>query len=145
MQILPTILDLLTESGSLDAPSKKAITDLLPLYEGQSMIRPTIPSKDGRRDWQFSVMNTGGTWLALRSADTPYRLIIPLIPDVEWRFSNVELDPHELKALQDFNLLNLLKLVGAHHDADAVAWVNDAAHVTKWWVEENWRRYEYVP
>jgi hypothetical protein len=145
MQILPTILDLLSESGSLDAPSKNAITSLLPLYEGQSMIRPTIPSKDGRKDWQFSVMNTGGTWLALRSADKPYRLIIPLISDVEWRFSNVDLDPHELKALQDFNLLNLMDLVRTNHDEDAVSWVNDAAHVAKWWVEENWRRYEYVP
>ncbi|KAJ5366293.1 hypothetical protein N7541_000234 [Penicillium brevicompactum] len=115
-----------------------------PLYEGQSMIRPTIPEKDGKQDWQFSVMNTGGTWLALRSAAKPYRLIIPLISDVEWRFSNVDLDPHELKALQDFNLLNLMDLVLQEHDEDAVQWVNDAAHVAKWWVEENWRRYEYT-
>ncbi|CAG7922239.1 unnamed protein product [Penicillium olsonii] len=144
-QILPTILDLLSESGSLDKKSKAAISDLLPLYEGQSMIRSTVPEKDGKQDWQFSVMNTGGTWLALRSAAKPYRLIIPLISDVEWRFSNVDLDPHELKALQDFNLLNLMDLVLQEHDEDAVQWVNDAAHVAKWWVEENWRRYEYVP
>ncbi|CDM31346.1 hypothetical protein DTO013E5_8 [Penicillium roqueforti] len=145
MQILPTILDILSESGSLDNQAKSAIQDLLPLYEGQSMIRPTIPEKDGKQDWQFSVMNTGGTWLALRSAAKPYRLVIPLIPDVEWRFSNVEIDPHELQALQDFNLLDLMNMVLPEHGEDAVQWINDAAHVAKWWVEENWRRYEYMP
>ncbi|KAJ5559068.1 hypothetical protein N7535_009067 [Penicillium sp. DV-2018c] len=144
-QILPTILDLLSESGSLDDQAKKVIKDLLPLYEGQSMIRPAIPEKDGKQDWQFSVMNTGGTWLAMRSAAKPYRLIIPLISDVEWRFSNVEIDPHEVDALQDFSLLNLMKMVSREHGEEAVRWINDAAHVTKWWVEENWRRYEYVP
>lgn len=145
MQILPTILDILSESGSLDNQAKSAIQDLLPLYEGQSMIRPTIPEKDGKQDWQFSVMNTGGTWLALCSAAKPYRLVIPLIPDVEWRFSNVEIDPHELQALQDFNLLDLMNMVLPEHGEDAVQWINDAAHVAKWWVEENWRRYEYMP
>ncbi|KAF3019116.1 hypothetical protein E8E15_005123 [Penicillium rubens] len=145
IQILPTILDILSESGSLDKQSKSAIKDLLPLYEGQSMIRPTFAEKDGKQDWQFSVMNTGGTWLALRSAAKPYRLIIPVIPDLEWRFSNVETDPHELEALQDFDLENLMNMVLSEYGEDAVQWVKDAAHVAKWWVKENWHRYEYVP
>ncbi|KAJ5813065.1 hypothetical protein N7447_010088 [Penicillium robsamsonii] len=145
LQILPTILDILSESGSLDKQAKSVIEDLLPLYEGQSMIRPAIPEKDGKQDWQFSVMNPGGTWVAMRSAAKPYRLIVPLYPDVEWRFSNVESDPQELQPLQDFNLLNLMDMVLPKHGDDAVQWINDAAHVAKWWVEENWRRYEYVP
>ncbi|KAJ6183905.1 hypothetical protein N7519_005206 [Penicillium mononematosum] len=145
IQILPTILDILSESGSLDKQSESAIKDLLPMYEGQSMIRPTFAEKDGKQDWQFSVMNTGGTWLALRSAAKPYRLIIPVIPDLEWRFSNVETDPQELEALQDFDLENLMNMVLAEYGEDAVQWVKDAAHVAKWWVKENWRRYEYVP
>ncbi|CAG8120609.1 unnamed protein product [Penicillium nalgiovense] len=115
------------------------------------MIRPTFARKDGKQDWQFSVMNTGGTWLALRSATKPYRLIIPVIPvipvipNLEWRFSNVETDPHELEPLQDFGLKDLLDMVLPEYGEDAVQWVNDAAHVAKWWVKENWRRYEYVP
>ncbi|KAJ5479838.1 hypothetical protein N7530_005347 [Penicillium desertorum] len=145
IQILPTILDILSESGSLDKQAKSAIKDLLPMYEGQSMIRPTFAEKDGKQDWQFSVMNTGGTWLALRSAAKPYRLIIPVIPDLEWRFSNVETDPHELEALQEFDLENLMDMVLPEYGEDAVQWVKDAAHVAKWWVKENWRRYEYVP
>lgn len=145
MQILPTILDLLVETASLDESAAGAIKDMLPLYEGQSMIRELVPEKDGRRDWQFTVMNTGGTWLAVRSADLPYRLVIPLVPDVEWRFSNVDLDPLELHTQQSFNLLPLLTEVRANDDEDAAGWIEEAAHVTKWWVSENWQRYEYVP
>ncbi|CAG7963794.1 unnamed protein product [Penicillium nalgiovense] len=114
-------------------------------YEGQSMIGPTFARKDGKQDWQFSVMNTGGTWLALRSAAKPYRLIIPVIPSLEWRFSNVKTDPHELEPLQEFGLKNFLDMVLPEYGEDAVQWVNEAAHVAKWWVKENWRRYEYVP
>lgn len=144
MQILPTILDLLKESSSLDEPATHAITDLLPLYEGQSMIRPLIAETQDRQDWQFSTMNTGGTWLALRSAAKPYRLVIPLIPDVEWRFSDVSVDPTEKQYLISFDLVSLVKQVDARQP-EAVQWVKDAAHVAQWWVAENWRRYEYVP
>lgn len=145
LQILPTILDLLVESSSLNEKSARAIQDLLPLYEGQSMIRELVPEKDGKLDWQFTVMNTGATWLALRSAPKPYRLIIPLVPDVEWRFSDVDLDPHEEHTLQSFSLLPLLELVAKRHGDEAAQWVKDAANVAKWWVNENWARYEYTP
>jgi hypothetical protein len=104
-----------------------------------------VTEKDGRQDWQFSVMNTGGTWLALRSASKPYRLVIPLVQDVEWRFTDVEIDPHELHTLQSFSLIPLLEDVAGVHGEDAVEWIKEAAHVTQWWVSENWRRYEYVP
>lgn len=145
LQILPTILDLLVESSSLDEKSTRAIKDLLPLYEGQSMIRELVPEKDGKLDWQFTVMNTGATWLALRSAPKSYRLVIPLVPDVEWRFSDVDLDPHEEHTLQSFSLLPLLEQVAREHGDEAVQWIKDAAHVAQWWVAENWSRYEYTP
>lgn len=109
------------------------------------MIRDLVPEKDGRLDWEFTVMNTGATWLALRSAPKPYRLIIPLVPDVEWRFSNVDLDPQEQHTFQSFNLLPLLEQVAEKHGEDAVQWIKDAAHVAQWWVSENWSRYEYTP
>lgn len=145
MQILPTILDLLKESSSLDEHATRAIEDLLPMYEGQSIIRPLVPEVGGKQDWQFSTMNTGGTWLALRSAAKPYRLIIPLIPDVEWRFSDINTDPGELHYLISFDLLSLISQVEVLHGSEAVQWVSDAAHIAQWWVAENWRRYEYTP
>ena len=143
LQILPTILDLLKESSSLDEQATRAIEDLLPMYEGQSMIRPLVSEVDGKQDWQFSTMNTGGTWLALRSAAKPYRLVIPLIPDVEWRFSDVNIDPGEQHYLISFELLSLIRQVEAQHGHEAAQWINDAAHVAQWWIEDNWRRYEY--
>ncbi|KAJ5239117.1 hypothetical protein N7468_003736 [Penicillium chermesinum] len=129
LQIVPTILDLLVESGSLDEAGTRVIKDLLPLYE----------------DWQFTVMNTGATWLSLRSAPKPYRLVIPLVPDVEWRFSDVSIDPYELHSLQSFNILPLLDEIEKVHGAEALQWTKDAAHIAQWWVSENWRRYEYIP
>ena len=113
------------------------------MYEGQSMIRPLVSEVDGKQDWQFSTMNTGGTWLALRSAAKPYRLVIPLIPDVEWRFSDVSIDPGEQHYLISFELLSLIRQVEAQHGHEAAQWINDAAHVAQWWIEDNWRRYEY--
>jgi len=115
------------------------------MYEGQSIIRPLVPEVGGKQDWQFSTMNTGGTWLALRSAAKPYRLIIPLIPDVEWRFSDVSTDPGEQNYLISFDLLSLISQVEVLHGSEAVQWVSDAAHIAQWWVAENWRRYEYTP
>ena len=109
------------------------------------MIRDLVPEKDGLLDWQFTVMNTGATWLSLRSAPKPYRLVIPLIPDVEWRFTDVSTDPYEQHSLQSFNILPLFDEVEKVHGAEALQWMKDAAHVAQWWVAENWRRYEYDP
>ncbi|KAJ5660363.1 hypothetical protein N7507_006814 [Penicillium longicatenatum] len=145
IQILPTILDLLQQSESVSSNSDKAITSLLPLYEGQSLIRPIIASNDQTRNWQFTVMNTGGSMVAMRSASEPYRLIVPLVPEVEWRFTEIESDPHEKKPIKSFDLESLKSGVAMRHGSDAVQWVNEAARAAQWWVSDNWRRYEYSP
>lgn len=144
-QIVPTLLDLLIESSSLGPDATHAVKNLLPLYEGQSLLRPLIKETDDKQDWQFTVMNTGGTWLAMRSAARPYRLIVPLISDVEWRFTDLEKDPYELKPLLEFSLPGLAEVVERRYDEDVAKWVKDAAHVASWWVKENWKRYEYNP
>lgn len=94
-------------------------------------------------------MNSGGTWLAVRSATAPYRLVIPLIADMEWRFTDLKRDPEEYQPLTNFDLSELAYLVerqyGREEGADAVGWIADAAHVAQWWVSENWRRWEYSP
>ena len=107
------------------------------------MIRPIVPESDGKRVWQFTVMNTGGTWLSLRSASKPYRLVMPLVPDVEWRFSDIALDPTEIHYQMAFDLPVLFGLVESRYGSEASNWLNEAAHVGKWWVAENRRRYEY--
>ncbi len=82
MQILPTILDLLKNSGSLDKYSTRAVGDLLPLYEGQSILRPIITHNDKTSYYQFTVMNTGGSMVAMRSADASSRFRLPSGPRV---------------------------------------------------------------
>ncbi|KAL5361214.1 alkaline-phosphatase-like protein [Aspergillus floccosus] len=145
-QILPTILDLLIESSSLSPNGTTVAKDVRGLYEGQSMIRPLTQEAGNIQDWQFTVMNTGGSWLAVRSAARPgYRLVVPLIDDLEWRFTNIALDPHELQPVTDFNLVDLAKTLDAEYGVDAVNWLRDAAHIAEWWVRENWRRYGYTP
>lgn len=91
-------------------------------------------------------MNTGGSWLALRSADKPdYRLVVPLIPDLEWRFTDLQSDPNELNPIMDFDVGDLVKIVERKVGEDAANWIGDAARVTMWWVKENHRRWEYNP
>ncbi|KAJ5640104.1 Alkaline phosphatase-like alpha/beta/alpha [Penicillium longicatenatum] len=142
-QILPTILDLLIESSSLTGESLQIVKDLLPLYEGQSMLRPLIPEQDGKREWHFSTMNPGGTWFSMRDAVHPYRLVVPLIPDAPWRFTDIIADPFELHFDEELDFLSLLRDVEARHGVNASAWLNEAAHVAYWWIPENHRRWKY--
>lgn len=109
LQIVPTIIDLLIESNSLSANGTNAAKDIRGLYEGQSLIRPLYQEANGMQDWQFSVMNTGGSWLAVRSANRPaWRIVIPLIDDVEWRFTDVERDPQEEHPITSFSFYDLM-------------------------------------
>ncbi|KAL5332948.1 alkaline-phosphatase-like protein [Aspergillus crustosus] len=115
-QIVPTIIDLLIESKSLGPNSTAAARDIRGLYEGQSMIRPMYHEANGMQDWQFSVMNTGGSWLAVRSAARPqWRIVVPLIDDVEWRFTDIEKDPQEKDAIRSFSFYDMVDTLWARY------------------------------
>ncbi|KAG7001423.1 hypothetical protein G7Y79_00031g065380 [Physcia stellaris] len=145
-QVLPTILDLLISSDSLPSASASAASKVLSLYEGQSLIRPQrYQTSTGHPDYQFQVMNTGGTWLSMRSRTKPYRLVVPLVPDIEWRFSDLASDPTEEHAIFKFDARDFAGAVRHHFGIDAESWVNDAAEVARWWVKENRRRWRYDP
>lgn len=145
-QIMPSIMDLLVESKSLSQAGHNAARDILGLYEGQSLIRPLLSEQDGKKDWQFSVMNTGGSWLAVRSGARPnLRLVIPLVNDVEWRFSDLSTDPDEKSPISKFTLEDLASTLESMYDDDVLEWLWDAAYVTNWYVVENWHRYRYNP
>ncbi|KAL4944376.1 hypothetical protein BDV06DRAFT_233381 [Aspergillus oleicola] len=108
LQIVPTILDLLVESSSLGPNSTQAAKDIRSLYEGQSLIRPLYQEANGMENWQFSVMNPGGTWLAVRSGARPnWRIVVPLVDDVEWRFTDLSKDPQEKKPITSFSFYDL--------------------------------------
>ncbi|KAK8147219.1 hypothetical protein G3M48_001974 [Beauveria asiatica] len=147
LQILPTILDLLLETKSLRDEAFQAATDLLGLYEGQSLIRPihTESRKTGQPNWQFTVMNPGKATLGVRSARDPaWRLVVPIVEDMEWRFTNLEDSPNETEEIVDFGYASFLGTIEEIHGTDAAVWAEEAAFLARWWVDENRRRYRYT-
>ena len=145
-QILPTILDLLIESSSVNEGSVKILKDLLPIYQGQTMLRkPVIPEEDHHRDWHFTTMNPGGSWIAMRSTSRPYRLIVPLLTNAKWRFTDLETDKLEMKPVTHHDVVSLVDSVQERYGPQAAQWVIEAANVAKWWLPEHYRLWQYDP
>lgn len=147
LQILPTILDLLQETGSLTKETSKAARDLQQIYEGQSLIRPVhSESPDGSHpDWQFTVMNPGKATLSVRSAREPdWRMVLPIVEDVEWRFTNVKESPNETDEIVAFGFVAFLKAIEERHGKEAASWAEEGSFMARWWVEENTKRYRYT-
>ncbi|UNI22522.1 hypothetical protein JDV02_008403 [Purpureocillium takamizusanense] len=148
LQILPTILDLLIETGSLSEAEEGAVRDLVRNYEGQSLIRPLRKKSvaTGEGDWQFTIMNPGRATLSVRDARTPNRrIIVPIVEDTEWRFTDLSKDPHEKEPVLSFGFKSFLRAVEKKHGLDASKWAEDAAFMSRWWVDENAKRYRYDP
>lgn len=147
-EILPTILDLLLETGSLSESSTGIAKDLIENYEGQSLIRPLINFNDktGQPNWQFSVMNPGRATVAVRDTSQPHwRLTVPIIENTEWRFTDLDTEPHEEKHLVAFDFGAFLQKIEDERSAEAAHWAEEAAFVARWWVEENSLRWHYDP
>lgn len=89
MSVLPTILDLLISSNSLDEADRSTASHLLNEYEGQSLVREYHSKQHGRQVWHFSLMNPGGGFLAISSAAFPWRLVMPLCHTAMLRFTDL--------------------------------------------------------
>ncbi|KAL7915497.1 alkaline-phosphatase-like protein [Trichoderma velutinum] len=147
IQILPTILDLLIETQSLSLSEARAVHDMVRNYEGQSLLRPLqkFSETTGQGGWQFTVMNPGGSTIAVRDARQPnWRLIVPVFGNYEWRFTDLESDPHEQTPLLSYDYKANLRSVEAKFGSDAAMWVEEAAAVTRWWTDENYKRWRYT-
>ncbi|KAJ5207010.1 hypothetical protein N7472_003458 [Penicillium cf. griseofulvum] len=136
MSVVPTILDLLVNSGSLNEMDSGVALDLMNEYEGQSLVRPYQATHNGRQAWNFGIINPGGTMLSVGSAAVPYRLILPLTGKFEYIFSNLDTDPDELDPLHGWSLKELIGHVQRKHGDKAGEWLADAEKVGKWWIEE---------
>ncbi|KAK2880004.1 hypothetical protein FQN49_000668 [Arthroderma sp. PD_2] len=136
MSILPTILDLLVNSKSLDAHDTSIAQDLIHDYQGQSLIRPFRPEYKGRQSWNIAIINAGGKMISVSSAATPWRVVIPLDGESQYSFSDLNTDPNELNTLTSWRVSYLLPAVKAKHGADARQWLKDADDVARWWVKE---------
>lgn len=171
ISIIPTILDLLVQSHSLDARDSEMASALLPDYQGQSLIRPFIPYiKEGhdtptetpsdvearssrktqpkvghrtRYNWNFGIVNAGGSMVSVTAAGSPYRLVLPLKEGFEYVFSDLNQDPGELHLLKSWTMKDLVDDVMSKHGASAAEWLEDAEQVGKWWVNEQRRIWGY--
>lgn len=81
----------------------------------------------------------------MRAAAQPYRLVVPLISDAPWRFTNVVTDPFELEPEEDMDITALFEVVQTRHGPDAAKWLSEAAHISQWWIAENHRRWKFSP
>ncbi|KAG5981258.1 hypothetical protein E4U55_003131 [Claviceps digitariae] len=149
IQILPTILDLLVETGSL-APEHARFAKSLAAhnYEGQSMIRKLQASSQttGQGNWQFTVINPGRAMISVRDARQAHlRLVVPVIDNSEWSFADLELDPTEESPVQGFEFDAFLEKVEKTHGIEAAKWAEEAAFIARWWVEDNSKRWRYGP
>ncbi|KAJ6788237.1 hypothetical protein PWT90_04381 [Aphanocladium album] len=144
--ILPSILDLLIETGSLGDTDTVAAKDLVKNYEGQSLIRPLRAHGESADvgNWQFTVMNPGRATLSVRDArHEDWRIVIPIVADIEWRFTNTKNDKHEDQSILDFGYPEFVKKVQDAWGEEASMWVEEASFVTRWWVDDNARRWRY--
>lgn len=144
ISILPTVLDLLIHSGSLDDRDARVASDLLHDYEGQSLIRPYKSSHHGRRAWNFSVVNSGGGMLAVTSADAPWRLVMPLEGRAfEYRVTNLREDPGELRPVVSWSLDEAAEAVREVMGQEATQWLREAVPVARWWSLERRRLWRH--
>ncbi|CAG9988879.1 unnamed protein product [Clonostachys byssicola] len=145
-QILPTILDLLLETNSLHTTTRRVATDLLNNYEGQSLIRPQKSESQGQVQWQYNVANPGRSMLTARDPSHPdWHLVVPVVGNVEWRFTNLTADPREQNSVQSIDFLSFLHRVEEKHGEEVAKWVEEGAYMTRWWVEENHKRWRFGP
>ncbi|KAM0350551.1 hypothetical protein ACHAPU_003034 [Fusarium lateritium] len=145
-QILPTILDLLLETESLEGKGRQVASDLVGKYEGQSLIRPLLKenAETGQGNWQFVVVNPGRAMVTARDARHPERhLVIPIIDNVEWRLSNLISDPVEHDSVQGFDFVSFLNSVEQKHGLEVAKWVEEGAFIARWWIEENHKRWRF--
>lgn len=143
IQILPTILDLLTETESLSLSEARAAHDMVRNYESQSLLRPLqkFSKITGQGGWQFTAMNPGGLTIAVRDARQPnWRLIVPVFSNYEWRFTDLGADPNEQAPLLSYGYKANLRSVEAKFGSDAAMGVEEAAAVTRGWTDENYKR-----
>ncbi|OJD10920.1 hypothetical protein AJ78_08195 [Emergomyces pasteurianus Ep9510] len=143
MSILPTILDLLVSTNSLDSVDTAAASDLIHDYEAQSLLRPYQTSSKGRQAWNFGIINAGGSMLSIMSAATPYRIVIPLAGSHTFRFTHLGKDPNELHPLENWTLRDLTKAVKLLYGEEASKWAAEADAIGRWWTMEMRRLYNY--
>lgn len=157
ISIIPTILDLLIQTHSLNERDSEIASALLPEYQGQSLIRPFISAVDEhshpttpensdsstRHVWNMGLINAGGSMVSITAAGIPYRLILPIRDGFESVFTHLDEDPSELHPTKAWTLPKLVELVEGKYGEEAGRWVGDAEKVGLWYVNDLRRIWGY--
>lgn len=144
ISILPTILDLLIQTNSLNDRDKGIAADLIHDYEGQSLIRPYVKFQGGRRAWNFGIVNAGGGMILITSADTPWKLSLPLGSIREYCFVDLTTDPRELEPMEYWVFEDLLRKIRNKHGKQAEEWAVEAKKVIEYFVDRQHRLWKYA-
>jgi hypothetical protein len=141
--ILPTILDLLLETDSLPEPAAKVARDILPSYQGHSLIRDLdfrVKTTDGAsakaffQPFHFSAINPGGSLLAISDGSTTFRLILPLCSTIPLRFTDISTDPYEWEPTTAWTMDELRAQIKVKYGVKASQWAQLAGELGRWWV-----------
>ncbi|KAF2845165.1 alkaline phosphatase-like protein [Plenodomus tracheiphilus IPT5] len=152
MSIIPTILDLLVETNSLSSNAAATARALLPLYQGNSLIRNldfNVLVEDGApvpaffQPFHFSAINPGGSVLAIADASTTFRLILPLCSAIPLRFTDLFADPGEIEPIIAWTMDELIAIVKVRHGVKAKDWVILAEELGRWWVWNQRSKWGY--
>ncbi|KAF1844951.1 alkaline phosphatase-like protein [Cucurbitaria berberidis CBS 394.84] len=152
LSILPTVLDLLLQTKSLHNPAAEIARDVLPNYQGNSLIRNLdyrVPTTNGLsapaffQPFHFSAINPGGSLLAISDASTSYRLILPLCSTIALRFTDVSIDPTESEPIVAWTMDELIATVKVKHGARAKDWVQLAEELGRWWFWDQREKWGY--
>lgn len=153
LSIIPTILDLLIQTRSLNGADRRVAEHLIHEYQGQSLIRPFRSEHHGRRPWNMGLINSGGSLLSVTTAGRPYRLVVPIQSGADrnhqnekvfpYRFTHTDRDPAEKAALEAWTVQGLQQPVMEAYGAEAMNWVDDASRMAQWWVTEQKRIWNY--
>ena len=143
LSIIPTILDLLITTSSLNSQDLDIASNLIHQYEGQSLIRPFIPRRNGRQQWNIGVLNAGGALLSVSSAAVPFRLVLPICKPGVYRFTDTNRDPNEISATEKNSISALANSLRRTLGDEEAEWVVEAEKIGRWWVLEQRRRWGY--
>ncbi|KAH8731854.1 alkaline-phosphatase-like protein [Phaeosphaeriaceae sp. PMI808] len=152
ISVIPTVLDLLLKTDSLPSSSAKIAQEILPNYQGNSMIRKqdySIKTASGSsapsffQPFHFAAINPGGAILAIRDASTTFRLVLPLCSTVPLRFTDTAIDPLEHAPIEAWTMTELSAVLKVKFGDRAVQWVQLAEEMGRWWVWYQRERWGY--
>jgi hypothetical protein len=151
--ILPTVLDLLLQTDSLPESSAKIARDILPSYQGNSLIRnldfsiktaqESSPKAAFFQPFHFSAINPGGSLLAISDANTTFRLILPLCSTIALRFTDTSLDPYEMNPLTAWTMDELRAQIKVRYGERASKWAQLAGELGRWWTWNQREKWGY--